>query len=74
MALTLSMLFFASNHILGRLVPGEVPPIGLSLWRWVVATLVILPLTWREIAGSYKLVLARWKYFAVMTFFLVVLG
>jgi drug/metabolite transporter (DMT)-like permease len=74
MALTLSMLFFASNHILGRLVPGEVPPIGLSLWRWVVATLVILPLTWREIARSYKLILGHWKYFVVMTFCLVVLG
>ena len=44
-ALTLSMLFFASNQILGRLIPGEVPPIGLSFWRWVVAALVILPFT-----------------------------
>ena len=37
------MLCFASNYIVGRLAPREVPPIGRSFWRWVVAAIIILP-------------------------------
>jgi len=73
-ALTLSMLFFASNHILGRLIPGEVPPIGLSFWRWVVATLVILPFTWKELVRETPLIIEHWKILVLLTVFLVILG
>ena len=73
-ALTLSMLFFASNQILGRLIPGEVPPIGLSFWRWVVAALVILPFTWRGLVEHTNLIRVHLKYFLKLTCALVILG
>ena len=73
-ALTLSMLFFASNQILGRLIPGEVPPIGLSFWRWVVAALLILPFTWRGLRENAELIWIHSKLFIFLTFALVILG
>ena len=73
-ALTLSMLFFASNQILGRLVSGEVPPIGLSFWRWVVAALVILPFTCRGLCEHAKLIRVNLKLFFMLTCALVILG
>ena len=41
--LTLTALFLASNHIIGRAVHGHIPPIGLSFWRWVVGIIILLP-------------------------------
>ena len=73
-ALTLSMLFFASNQILGRIIPGEVPPIGLSFWRWVLAGLLILPFTWRRLIEHIDLILVNIKLLLKLTFALVILG
>ena len=73
-ALTLSMLFFASNQILGRIIPGEVPPIGLSFWRWVLAGLLILPFTWRRLLEHIDLILVNIKLLLKLTFALVILG
>ena len=73
-ALVVSMLFFASNHVLGRLIPGEVPPIGLSLWRWVLASLIMLPFTWKGLIHNAPLIGAHWKLFLQLTISLVLLG
>ena len=73
-ALTISMLFFASNHILGRVVTGEVPPIGLSFWRWVLATLILIPFTWRSLFLNGALIRVHWKLFLQLTISLVILG
>ena len=42
-ALTLTAFFLAGNHIIGRAVHGQIPPIGLSFWRWVLGVLILLP-------------------------------
>ncbi|GGJ84652.1 DMT family transporter [Pseudomonas matsuisoli] len=41
--LILPPLFWAGNFIVGRAMHGVVPPMTLSLWRWVVALLILLP-------------------------------
>ncbi|MDT8319104.1 MAG: DMT family transporter [Xanthomonadales bacterium] len=41
--LTLTAFFLACNHIIGRAVHGEIPPVGLSFWRWVAGALILLP-------------------------------
>ena len=40
--LTLAVLFWSGNFILGRAVRADVPPIGLAFWRWAVAALLLL--------------------------------
>ena len=68
------MLCFASNYIVGRLAPGEVPPIGLSFWRWVVAAIIILPFTWRGILEHALLIKFNLKLYFLLTIFLVIFG
>ena len=68
------MLCFASNYIVGRLAPGEVPPIGLSFWRWVVAAIIILPFTWRGILEHALLIKINLKLYFLLTIFLVIFG
>jgi drug/metabolite transporter (DMT)-like permease len=41
--LTVCMLFLAANHVIGRWVHADVPPVGLSFWRWTVAAFMLLP-------------------------------
>ncbi|WP_439577701.1 DMT family transporter [Elioraea sp.] len=48
--LALASLFWAGNFVMGRAVRGQVPPVALAFWRWVVAAAVLLPFTWRELA------------------------
>jgi drug/metabolite transporter (DMT)-like permease len=50
--LTLPPLFWAGNAVAARLLVGDVPPIALSLGRWVVAFALLLPF-----AGA-----AAWRY------------
>lgn len=40
---TLPPLFWAGNFVVGRVMRDTAPPVQLSLWRWVVAALVLLP-------------------------------
>ena len=50
--LTLAVLFWAGNFILGRAVRMDVPPIALAFWRWAIASLLVcgpaLPLMKRD--------------------------
>lgn len=41
--LTLTMLFWAGNAVLGRAVRAEVPPVGLAFCRWFFGFLFVLP-------------------------------
>lgn len=55
--LVIATLFWGGNFIIGRLVLDQVPPFTLSLLRWVVAFLSLLPLTYRDLRqnwASYK--------------------
>lgn len=59
--LTLTVLFWAGNFVLGRGVHEAVPPIALSFWRWLTALAILAPLAagsmWvqrREIAKAWK--------------------
>ncbi len=40
--LTLAVLFWSGNFVLGRAVRAEVPPIGLAFWRWTIAALLVV--------------------------------
>ncbi len=40
--LTLAVLFWSGNFVLGRAVRAEVPPIGLAFWRWAIAAFLVV--------------------------------
>lgn len=46
--LALMAFFLACNHIIGRSVHTEIPPIGLSFWRWLLAAIILLPFILRD--------------------------
>ncbi len=48
------MWFLALNPVIGRAVHGEVPPLGLAFWRWSVAALVLLPVSWARLRRDWR--------------------
>lgn len=59
--LTLSALFWSGNWIVGRALRDAVPPIGLSFWRWSLATLILLPFALRHASAGAASIRRAWR-------------
>jgi drug/metabolite transporter (DMT)-like permease len=51
--LTLTMLFWAGNTIVGRWASEHVPPVTLAFLRWTGAAVLILPLAWPHLKREW---------------------
>ena len=56
-----TMLLFASNHVIGRAIREDIPPIGLIFWRCSVAVLLLAPFFVPQIRTELALILRHWK-------------
>jgi len=72
--LTFAMVFFATNVIIGRAVHGEVPPVGLSFWRWTAASLLFLPFGLPHVRRQWDLIVRHWKVFVGLATAMVLFG
>ena len=60
--LVVAMLSWSGNAVVGRALAGTVPPFGLSLMRWSIAFLAVLPFAAREIVAKRALIFHRWRF------------
>jgi len=72
--LTAAFFLFALNVIIGRAVHEDVPPVALSFWRWVLASVIFLPFSWRRVREQWPIILANWKLLAIMATLLIGCG
>ncbi len=63
------MLFWSGNWVVGRWIRGDVPPIALSFWRWVIAFLCLLPWAWPQLRRDWPQLRAHWKVLAMLGLF-----
>ncbi len=55
--LTLTALCLAGNYVIARSVHGEIPPVGLSFWRWAIGALIMAPFVlprMSELGAAYR--------------------
>lgn len=57
-------LFWFGNFIVGRAVRGDVPPVSLNFWRWLVALIILLPLSYGQLKQHLPLLKAEWRVIA----------
>lgn len=64
----------ATNHVLGRFVSGEIPPMALAFWRVAIGAMVLLPIAWPELVATRRTIFAHWKLFLALAFVFMPLG
>ena len=58
--LALAALFWSGNHIVGRAIGGEVPPIGISTVRWLLPTIALGIFAFPHIKRDWPVIRAHW--------------
>lgn len=66
--LAFSSACWGGNIFIGRLVHGEIPPVGLSFWRWLLAALILLPFAWPKLRRDAPLIRRYWRFLALLAF------
>lgn len=67
--LTLAMIFFSGNFIVGKAFADDVPPFTLAWARFFIGTLVLLPLCYKTIIRNRQLWLDKWLPLTGIAFF-----
>ncbi len=57
--LFVTFLAWAINVVLGRFVASDIPPIGLTTFRWGIAFLMVLPFAWRHLKRDWPAIRAH---------------
>ena len=65
--LTLTVLFWSGNFVLGRGVRSLIPPVSLNFWRWAGALLILLPFGWPRVRRQRTLLRRHWRWLALMS-------
>lgn len=68
--LVLAASFWGGNFNIARAFNLEIPPMGLSFWRWAVAGLILLPFVWRPMRQQWT----AFKQHLFLVFALGILG
>lgn len=69
--LVLTPLFWAGNAVVARGVVESIPPVSLAFWRWVIALMVLLPLTFPRVRREWPVVRDHWPRVLVLALFSV---
>ncbi len=56
---TTAAFLWAASIVVGRGVHEDIPPIGLAIWRWGLAALILLPLVWRDLRRKWPIIAAN---------------
>lgn len=60
--LVVCILCWAGNTVFARVIHTTIPPVTTNFWRWVVALVILLPLTWAEIRRHLPAIRREWLY------------
>lgn len=59
-------VFWSGNFVVGRALRGEIEPLALNFWRWLIAALVLAPFVWRALVVQWPTIRAHGGYVFVL--------
>ncbi len=65
--LTITMLSWSGNFIVGRAVRDAVPPVGLAFWRWVAGFLMVLAFAWPHLRRDWPTIRRHWRIILLLS-------
>ncbi|MBK7109602.1 MAG: DMT family transporter [Bacteroidetes bacterium] len=63
----LATLIWSGNFIVARDLNASYSPVSISFFRWVIATVVILPFALPHLKRDFKLLIAQWRLILVLS-------
>jgi drug/metabolite transporter (DMT)-like permease len=64
--LACAALFWSGNFVIGRGIQGQLPPLTMAFWRWMVASLVLLPFVAAPMWRARAVISREWKTVALL--------
>ena len=64
--LTLTPFFWSCNWIIGRALHEDMPPMALTFFRWLLASLVLAPFVVSRLARDWPTIRAHWRTMALL--------
>ncbi len=65
--LALAALFWAGNIVIARAFRAELPPLGLTFWRWTLAALIFLPFAWPMARKQWPVIRREARFIALLS-------
>jgi drug/metabolite transporter (DMT)-like permease len=59
----LATFIWSGNFIVARWVIKDIPPVALAFYRWLTATIIILPFAWKYFFPELKVIKQRFLFF-----------
>jgi drug/metabolite transporter (DMT)-like permease len=72
--LTLTMLLWSGNLVMGRGLRDLLSPVSLSFWRWSLTALFILPFAWPHLRRQWPIMLRYWRILFLLSMLMVSVG
>jgi drug/metabolite transporter (DMT)-like permease len=66
--LSMAALCWAGNVVLAQGVADLIPPVAFAFWRWILAFVLILPFTLRQLNKDRREIARRWKMLLLLAF------
>ena len=66
--LVAATMFWAGNFVVGRALRGEIEPLALNFWRWLIAAVVLSPFVWNALATQWHKIRPHWPYVFALGF------
>lgn len=64
------MAIWGSPPVVTRAVSASVPPMAMSLSRWLIAGLILLPFVWRKLPAEWPLIRPQWRRLVLLACFM----
>ncbi|SFM35618.1 DMT family transporter [Marinobacter zhejiangensis] len=71
LGLILTPLFWAGNAVVARAVAGEMPPLSMSFYRWLLALILVAPIGLPAVWRQREIVRQHWLIISVLAAFSV---
>ena len=64
--LVVTTLLWSGNFVVGRSLRGQIDPLALNFWRWLIAAVVLAPFIWRAFALQWPTLRRHGVYVGVL--------
>jgi drug/metabolite transporter (DMT)-like permease len=72
--LTMTMLLWSGNLVIGRGLRDILSPVSLSFWRWSLTALLIVPFAWPHVRRQWPIMLHHWRILLLLSMLMVSVG